>query len=60
MLLCQKEQEVQQWRIEQQHLLQVYQKEVVVDLPQPEAAVLVQTVHIPGKRKQVRKNIRED
>ena len=54
MLLYLKEREVQQRRIEQQHLLQVYRKAVVVDLPQAEAVALVQTeeaVHIPDKRK---------
>ena len=54
MLLYLKEREVQQRRIEQQHLLQVYRKAVVVDLPQVEAVALVQTeeaVHIPDKRK---------
>jgi hypothetical protein len=53
MLPCQKEQEVQQRRIEQQqHLLQAYRKAVVVDLPQEEVVALVQTavvVHSPGK-----------
>ena len=52
MLPYQKEQEVQQRRIEQQHLLQAYRKAVVVDLPQEEVAALVQTavvVHSPGK-----------
>jgi hypothetical protein len=54
MLLCQKERGVQQRRIEQQHLLQVYRKAVVVDLPQEVVVALVQTevvVHIPDKRK---------
>jgi nanoRNase/pAp phosphatase (c-di-AMP/oligoRNAs hydrolase) len=57
MLLCQKEQGVQQRRIEQQHLLQVYPKAVVVDHhPQEEVVALVQTeevVHIPEKRKKL-------
>jgi len=59
MLLCQKEQEVQQRRTGRQHLLQVYRKAVVVDLPQAEVVALVQTavavVHIPGKKESVRK-----
>ena len=57
MLLCQKGQEVQQRRIEQQHLLQVYQKAVVVDLPQAVVVAPVQTeeeVHIPEKKKKIR------
>lgn len=52
MLLCQKGQEVQQRRIEQQHLLQVYRMAVVVDLPQAEGVALAQmevVVHIPVK-----------
>ena len=54
MLLCQREQEVQQRRIEQQHLLQVYRKAVAVDLPQVAAAALVQmeeAVRMPSKMK---------
>ena len=59
MLLCQKERGVQQQRIEQQHLLQVYRKAAAVDLPQEEVVALVQTeevVHIPEKRTKVRMN----
>ena len=60
MPLCQKEREVQQRRIEQQYLLQVYRKAVVVGLPRAEVVAPVQTeevVHIPDKRKKIQ-NIR--
>jgi hypothetical protein len=48
------EREVQQRRIEQQHLLQAYRKAVGVDLPQVEVVALVQTevvVHIPADKR---------
>ena len=53
MLLCQREQEVQQRHIEQRHLLQAYRKAVAVGLPQVAAVAPGQpeeVAHMPAKK----------